>query len=643
MSEARIAIDYGPGLARFRAALDRLAEQVLRPPPLLSVSAWAAEHAVLSPETSAQAGRFRAFGYQTGIMDAVSDPSVDEVVVMKSARVGFTKCLDNVVGYFIEHDPAPVLVVLPRVEDAEDYSRTEIAPMLRDTPVLTPLAGDLKARDSRQRIAKRLFTNGSSVSFVGANSPGGFRRITARVVLFDEVDGYPVQGAGLEGDQLALGRKRAESYWNKKVLMGSTPTVKGVSRIEKAYAMSDMRVYHVPCPHCGAEQPIRWRNIKWDAGKPETAHLVCEVNGCIIDEAEKPGMIDAGHWVATAPFNGIAGFHIWAGYSLFPNASWAHLATEWLRVQGDPALLRTFVNLVLGETWEEASEKIDPASIQARAADWPADKVPDGVLVVVAGADVQADRIEATRVGFGIGEEAFILEHAVLYGDPSGPAIWEELEKWRLEPVHTAGGRALATAAMAIDANFMTQTVSAWTLKSHRRGPGRVYAVRGRAGEGVPAWPKRAFRRKDSGANIFTLGVDTLKDVLFARLRLVRPGPGYLHFHAGLDAEYFRQLGGEAVRTTFKKGFPVREYVPVAGRRNEALDCLCYAMAALVALRVNWPAVQAFWQRERPAPVVQYQPQAADDADDAPLPAPEPVRIRGRRSRRRVVRSRFLN
>lgn len=215
------AKSYERGSARFIERAQRAIAEALKPPPKLTLSQWANRYAHLSPETSADAGKFRAFGYQNGIMDSITDPSVKQVTVIKSARVGYTKILDHVVGYFIHQDPSPLLLVQPRVEDAEDYSRTEIAPMLRDTPVLAEIAGDLKAKDSNQRILKRVFRNGASVAFIGANSPGGFRRITARVAAFDEIDGYPTGGAGDEGDQIALGIKRTESFWNREHILAA--------------------------------------------------------------------------------------------------------------------------------------------------------------------------------------------------------------------------------------------------------------------------------------------------------------------------------------------------------------------------------------------------------------------------------------
>ncbi|CAI3952083.1 Phage terminase [Commensalibacter papalotli (ex Botero et al. 2024)] len=239
------------------------------------------------------------------MMDAITDPRVEKVSVMKSARVGYTKIIDHVVGYYLHQDPSPILVVQPRVEDAEDYSKSEIAPMLRDTAVLSEIAPDPKTRTGENTLLKKTMKNGASIALVGANSPGGFRRITVRIVLFDEVDGYPVGGAGSEGDQIALGTKRSETFWNRKIVSGSTPTIKGLSRIEKLYQEGDQRRFYVPCPHCGDYQVLEWggkdvtHGIKWDKDEqgqalPETVHYVCKHNGCVILEQEKPELIKNG-------------------------------------------------------------------------------------------------------------------------------------------------------------------------------------------------------------------------------------------------------------------------------------------------------------------------------------------------------------
>ncbi|RJF82422.1 phage terminase large subunit family protein [Azospirillum cavernae] len=560
------------------------------------MSEWAERHAVLSKETSAQTGRFRAFGYQTGMQDAVTDPSVTRITVMKSARVGYTKTLDHVVGYYLHQDPAPILVVQPRVEDAEDYSKSEIAPMLRDTPVLAEIAGDPKAKDSGNTILKKVFLNGSSLTLVGANSPGGFRRITARIVLFDEVDGYPTGGAGMEGDQIALGAKRSETFWNRKIVLGSTPTVKGLSRIERSWNESDQRRYFVPCPHCGTFQPLEWggkdtpHGLKWDKdaegnGLSETAYYVC-VAGCVIAETDKPDMIAAGEWRATKPFSGHAGFHIWAGYSLFPNASWPNLVAEWLRVKDDPLSRQTFINLVLGEPYEDRGERaLNEARLAARCEVYSAE-VPDGVASVSMGIDVQDYRVELEAVGWGRNEESWSIDYHVIDGAFSDPEVQAEVDAYLRRVWRRADGRGFEVMAACIDSGgHHTQAV--YEFAKARLGR-RVWAIKGesaRGGARSPVWPtKRPTSRTKATFRPVILGVNAAKDTIRARLHIEEPGPGYMHFPADRDINYFAQLTSERSALKILGGQRYRVWELPPGRANEALDCRVYAYAALCGL-----------------------------------------------------------
>ncbi|MGL4370770.1 MAG: phage terminase large subunit family protein, partial [Spirochaetota bacterium] len=229
------------------------------PPPKLSLSQWADRYAFLSPESSAQPGKWHNIPYQVGILDALTDPTVEKVTVMKSARVGYTKIITNLIGYHIHNDPCNIMVVQPTVEDAEGYSKDEIRPMLRDTPVLKEIMPESKTRDSNNTILKKSYPGGT-LMLIGANSGRGFRRVSSRIVIFDEVDGYPAS-AGQEGDQIALGSRRADYFWNKKIVLGSTPTIKGISRIEDNFQQSDQWHRYVPCPFCGHMQTLEWSNI----------------------------------------------------------------------------------------------------------------------------------------------------------------------------------------------------------------------------------------------------------------------------------------------------------------------------------------------------------------------------------------------
>ncbi|MEM8068603.1 phage terminase large subunit family protein [Morganella morganii] len=575
---------------------------VVRPPEALSLSEWANKYAVLSKENAAQTGRFRSFKYQDGIMDAFTDPSVTQVSVMKSARVGYTKILDHAVAYYLSHDPSPILVVQPRVEDAEDYSKTEIAPMLRDTPSLKAIAGEAKAKDSGQTILKKQFSNGANLTLVGANSPGGFRRITCRIILFDEVDGYPSGGAGSEGDQIALGIKRSETFWNRKIGLGSTPTVKNVSRIEKAYNESDQRHYWVPCPHCGEFQILEWGGpdtpygMKWDKdadgnGLPDTAYYVCRHNGCVIHDSDKSLMIKNGEWRAEKPFTGHAGFHIWAAYSLFPNASWPNLVKEWLRVKDDPLMRQTFINLVLGEPYEDRGEKaLSEQKLLERCEVWAAE-VPDGVTLLTAGIDTQDDRFEIEVVGWGRSEESWSIAHDVIEGDLETPEPWERLDAYLKQIWRRADGRGFAIMAACMDSGgHHTQAV--YDFCKARLGR-RIWAVKGesaRGGKRSPIWPTKCITsRSKAGFKPVIIGVNAAKDAVRGRLHLElpaagEPAPAYMHFPVDRDLQYFGQLLAERSVIKVSGGQRYRVWEQIPGRANEALDCRVYSYAALCGL-----------------------------------------------------------
>ncbi|MFT9144888.1 MAG: phage terminase large subunit family protein [Acetobacter orientalis] len=596
------ALRYPQGYKNFVAALMAQRQANLKPPPKLSLSEWAAKYAVLSAETSAQTGKFEAFAYQVGIMDAFTDPSVEKISVMKSARVGYTKILDHAIGYYLHQDPSPILMVQPRESDAESYSKSEIAPMLRDTPELAALTGDPKAKSSENTLLKKTLLNGSSLTLVGANSPGGFRRITVRIVLFDEVDGYPVGGAGSEGDQIALGTKRAETYWNRLIALGSTPTVAGISRIERSFDQGDGRYYHVPCPHCHEFQALEWGGpdtpygIKWDKDAdgqhlPETAHYVCKHCGCVIDEAEKADMVAQGKWVASRPFKGHASFHIWAGYSLFPNAAWSKLVTEWLEVKDKPLERQTFINTALGLPYEDRGDgALNEIALVARVENWPGE-VPDGVVLITVGGDVQDDRVELEFVGWGRNEERWSIAHIVIEGDPDGPELWNRVDEALKRHWFRADGRPFSVMAACIDSGgHHTQKVYEFCRARLGR---KIWAVKGesaRGGTRSPVWPtKRPTSRSKASFRPIIIGVNAAKDVIRSRLHLAlpepgQPAPGYMHFPADRDINYFAQLLAERSVRKHKNGQIYRVWEQIPGRANEALDLAVYSYAALCGL-----------------------------------------------------------
>lgn len=560
--------DSAPTVAELR----RDALRVLTPPPRLTISEWADTYRRLSPESSAEPGQFRTSRaeYQRGMMDAVTDPTVERVVVMSSAQIGKTAILENVIGYYISQDPAPILVLMPTLEMAQAFSKDRLSTMLRDTPTLRDQVKDPRARDSGNTMLHKTFAGGH-ITLTGANSPANLASRPIRIVLADEIDRYPAS-AGSEGDPVNLAMKRTSTFWNRKILLTSTPTIKGLSRIEHAFAASDQRRYWVPCPECGEYQVLQWSGVRWDEGRPETAHYVCEHCGSCISDRHKAAMLLAGRWRADAPFTGTAGFHLNELYS--PWRRWADVAADFLQAKtGGTEMLKTWVNTSLGEPWEDQGDAVEPVGLMARLEDYERASLP--LLAITAGCDVQKDRIEASVVAWGEGEESWLLEHAILVGDTAGPEVWDDLHALLTDH---------APQAVAIDSGFNSSMVYAFCER--RRF---AFAIKGASGfdrpvveDAVRRARRLRNRRKIGGSPVQIIGVDQAKVLVHSRLRLVAPGPGYIHFSdaAGCDEEYFAQLTAEKLITRHRMGRATQEWVQQRPR-NEALDSFVYALAAL--------------------------------------------------------------
>jgi len=568
--------------------LERAAYRAFKPPEKLTLSEWADRYAFLSAESSAEGGRWHTLPYQKGIMDAITDPRVEQVTVMKSARVGYSKILNHAIAFHVHQDPCPIMLVQPTIEDAQGYSKEEIAPMLRDTPCLKGLVSESKAKDGANTILQKQFPGGT-LSMVGANSPRGFRRVSRRVVLFDEVDGYPAS-AGAEGDQIKLGIRRTEYSWNRTIVAGSTSTVKDFSRVERMFLQTDQRRYFVPCPDCGHMQYLKWPNIRWTDGDPSTAGYCCESCGVIIPHSKKRWMVERGEWRATAPGNGKhVGFHIWAAYSYSPNATWPNLVEEFLDAKNDAEQLKTFVNTVLGETWEdEYASKVGADSLLERAADETYQQYvpPVEALALTIGCDVQDDRLSLSVWGWGREEEGWLIDRVKIYGSPSRPEVWKQLDEILQKPYVNEAGEEIKVLCCAIDSGgHHTQEVYQYSRERAAMG---VIAIKGMSQKGKPPLGKASKVDVDykgkalkKGAQLFPVGVDTVKSLLFGRLKHNDPGAGYLHFFPTIGADYFEELTAEKQILRFRNGYPERVWVKKSQAPNEALDEMNYAYAAL--------------------------------------------------------------
>jgi phage terminase large subunit GpA-like protein len=412
----------------------------LLPPPRLKLSDWIEANVVLPDDVSALPGRVRLWPHQREIADAITDPLVERITIVKPARAGFTTLLTSAIGYYTADDPCPILALLPTESDARDYVVSDVEPVFAATPALRgSLSFDTGEGIDRNTLLHRRFPGGS-LKVVAARSPRNLRRHTARVLIVDEADACETTP---EGNPLRLAERRTLSYPNRKLICGSTPIFEETSHVLRSYAASDGRVFECPCPECGAFAELLWSAIEWEPDKPETAAWRCPHCRSLVPERAKFRMVTGGQWRATRPeIKGHAGFRCSALISLLANASWGRLAAEFLAARGDPAELMAFTNTVLAEGWQEVGAELDDAALAARAEPFGLDAIPPEVLIITVGCDCQDDRIEATVAGWTREAVCLVLGHVVIWGSVADdPTLWIELDellksKWK----HPHGG-----------------------------------------------------------------------------------------------------------------------------------------------------------------------------------------------------------
>ncbi len=638
--------------ARADALLAAVLAEFARPPASVTVSQWADRFRMLSGKASSEPGPWRTerTPYLRAIMDDLSARStVQEVVVMFAAQLGKSESGMNWLGYIIDNEPGPVMVVQPTTDMAKRFSRQRIAPMLDETPALRRKVQDNRSRDDANTTLMKDFAGGVLV-VSGANSAASLRSMPVRYLFLDEVDAYPLDVDG-EGDPVALAEKRTSTFARRKVLKVSTPTTKDFSRIEAAYLATDARRYLVPCPHCGHHQALQWgaglpHGLRWrklEDGSPDLAsvHYVCASCGGEIEEHHKPAMLAGGTWQATRESSRpgrATGYHLNALYAPLGWVSWADLVAQWHEAtlaakQGDVSRVKTFTNTVLAETWEEQGDKVAGHELARRAEAYELGTVPHGGLLLTMGVDVQGDRLEYRTWAWGRGQESWLVARDIIYGNPAieegqPGSPWTTLTERRRTPLLHASGSQLVVTAAAIDTGgHHTQQVYAY-VRAHAHS--NVLAVKGASARGKAILSKPSDvevswrgQRIPRGVKLWLVGTDVAKGLIYGRLRQAEPGPGYIHLPRALaQTDEFEQLTAERLVTKYIKGHARMEWVKPNGRRNESLDCAVYALAAAI-----WAGIERMtelqWQRlqDKVSPQVQDL-FAAPDPAQSPAAAP---------------------
>lgn len=563
---------------------------------------------VLSSKDSSEPGPYKAkrTPYVIEPTNCLNPGSETKEVVLKwGAQTAKTSMLLNWTAFIIENNPSPMMIVQPTIDMAKRFSRQRLQSMINDSPYLTKRVQQQRSRDDANTIMLKEF-NGGYLVLAGANSAAGLRSAPICYLCLDEIDAYPTDVEG-EGDPVGLAMMRQTTFPQSKTIITSTPTIKGFSKIDDRFAMSDQCFYYVPCPHCGEKQILEMddekkHGLKWlidDSGMPvaETVLYTCKHCGGIFDESHKTSMLEKGVWVPHAPQNGTKtrGFQLSGLYSPLGWLSWFEIAAEYCKARqaetmGDTSLMRVFVNTRIGDTYEDKGDKANASELHERAGNWPLKVVLTNHYVITFGVDVQPDRLHLVAYAWGRGMRRQVLDRRIFYGDPSKPesdesSPWRALTEWYLTPIYNEKGKRISILAGMIDSGGAnTQSVYLYA-RAHQHQ--HIYACKGQSQKnkpiiGKPSEPEVLWNGKKvkCGLKLWPIGTDTAKSEIYGRLRVRQEGDGFINVTKQIDPDFFKQITSEMLVTKLKNGRPTQEWVLPHGKRNEDLDCSVYALAA---------------------------------------------------------------
>ena len=602
-----------------------VSEKGLKPQPKTSTSVWADSYRMLSAGISAEPGRWKTSRapYQQEIMDAFTQPGVNKVVVMSSSQIGKSDIMNNVIGRFAHLDPCPIMMIQPTIEMAEDFSKSRIAPMIRDTKVLNGLfydikskngKGEAKTRDGNNTILSKIFPGGRLI-MCGANSPAGLASRPVRILLADEVDRFPASAGG-EGDPVGLAEKRMTTFWNRVMGLFSTPTNEGESRIADEYLAGTQEEWQHQCPNCGEYHALRYVDMEADYSEHEDkkkrkiivvndVKWVCPDCGFKFSEQEIKTTLQK--YVPQNPEaiqNGIRSF--WLNAFTSPWLSWKQIMTEWLEARGDANREKVIVNTRFGEPYSLNDNTIDALPLMKRREQYGA-ALPDGVLLLTAAVDTQDNRLEYEVCGWGFGEACWGIVKGMILSKPDEAATWQELNGI-LDRIYTfANGIGMKIARTFIDSGgHYTEFVYRYCEKN--LGSGR-FPIKGYANRpGIPLVYKLG---KDVACKVplVILGVDDGKQQVFNRLGVEEIGDKYFHFghdgdedlpYRGYDEVYFKGLLSEEKRLVKRNGVLKNVWIPKSGVRNEPLDLRVYNLAAMQSMKPDWSLLYEQLYGEKP-------------------------------------------
>ncbi|WP_275076877.1 phage terminase large subunit family protein [Providencia rettgeri] len=625
---------------------DRLLASVKKgwtPPPRISVPDWADRYRKLAKEAGSTSGSWQTDTVEIarGPMLSVTESGVHTITVMCCTQLMKTALLENVFGYFAHLDPCPMLLLQPKEDAAEQFSKERITPLIRVTPALRKVIGANKQKTSKETLLYKSFPGGF-LALAGAGSPDNLARRPIRVLLADEVDKYPITR---EGDPITLAEERTATFGlNWLSVRACSPTVEDESRIAASYEDSDQRRASLACPHCGHRQfPDFFKHVHWpkegEKHQPNLALIYCESCGAGWSEGERLRALRTIRWHQTKPFEccgsrhsplndydqawhnddetavdkvwkwseserhavyraicpdcgGLGVSNIHAGYQASKLFSpWqkdkpSDIAQKYLKAKGDPDRELAWWNTQMGLPHRpNYGKKLPIDALLARREVYDAE-IPMGVVVLTAGIDTQNDRLEIEVVGWGKDEESWSISFDVIEGDLETAEPWTRLDAYLKQIWRRADGRGFTIMAACHDSGG-NHTQKVYEFAKERLGR-RIWAIKGESatnGKRSPIWPnKRPTPKNRSQFKPIIIGVNSAKDSIRSRLHIEERGPGYMHFPVDRDIGYFSQLTSERLIMKEAAGQRYSVWELPHGKANEALDCRVYAYAALAGL-----------------------------------------------------------
>lgn len=558
------------------APYQKEALSALQPPEDISVSEWAEQYRILDSK-SATPGPWRndKTPYLIGIMDELQNFETEEIIFVKPTQVGGTESLLNMLGWVIQQDPSPTMIVYPSDVLGDSVVQNRIRPMIATSPILRQRYHENESSKSELQF------DGMYVSIVGSNSPSQLASKPIRFLFLDEVDKYP--GASKkEADPISLARERTKTFRNKKIVITSTPTLK-TGHIWRALEGADeIRHYFVPCPHCGKYIELAFSQIKFPnedgmtyADRAEFATYVCQECGAVITDQHKAQMLRYGEWRTVekhTQFPRKVAF--WMNTLYSPFVRFSEIAKAFLMSKDDPDQFQNFTNSWLAEPWEDTKLKTNADLVLERQTELPEYTVPKWAKLLTAGVDVQETSVYFTIRAWGNYLTSQNVTHGQVYS-------FSEIERiMNLQYIREEDGEPLVVSLALIDSGDNTDVVydfcannSDWALPS-----------KGASHPMIPHYKLSKVNKIDSKAYGMALAiVDTgkYKDMIAGRMRK-QNGTGSWMVYRGCDREYAEQVTAEhKVNERTAGGRVVQKWEPKASHiDNHLLDCEVYAMCA---------------------------------------------------------------